>query len=131
MSSARVVIVDNTQFFLRRKDEATQAILDQIGQKAVQYAQEYVPHPGHSKGYARGDLQRSIGYDRVEKSVRIYATMPYAAYVEVGTSRQEAQPYLLPAVMDHTEEYKSIGEAIYRGDGSSPNRVVRYFDSEI
>jgi HK97 gp10 family phage protein len=32
----------------------------------------------------------------------------YAPYVELGTHRQKAQPYLRPAAEGHTAEYKQI-----------------------
>lgn len=45
-----------------------------------------------------------------EKAVYIGTNVEYAAYVEMGTSKSEAQPFLKPAVTDHREEYKRIIE---------------------
>lgn len=44
------------------------------------------------------------------KSVYIGTNVEYAAYVERGTSRQDPQPFLEPAVMGHTSTYRRIFE---------------------
>lgn len=131
MSAIQIRVFDNTQAFTRGKNEATLAILDMIGNNAVQNAREYVPRPGHSYGYATGALRDSIGYETTDRSVLLYATQPYAAYVELGTSdpNYPVQPYLQPAIYNHQEEYKSIAESIYRGDKViNPTRHIVYMD---
>lgn len=125
MAGIKIKVVDNTQVFIKAKDEATQTILNEIGETAVGYAQATVPK-------RTGDLMRSIGYDIDRVAVRIYATMPYASYVEQGTSKMHARPYLRPAVLDHTSEYHDMAESIYRS-GGNPNkqfRIVRTDSSE-
>lgn len=132
MSGIRIRVVDNTQYFLRGKNDATEEILEVIGQLAVEHAQEdYVPYLDiRGKGYSEGDLHDSIDYDRVEKAVRIFSTMPYAAYVEVGTKYQDAQPYLRPAMENHQGEYKDIAISIYRGEGNVSGRRYTYLDDD-
>jgi HK97 gp10 family phage protein len=45
-----------------------------------------------------GALQRSIGHDfPTPTSARVFATQPYARFVEYGTRYMAAQPYLTPA----------------------------------
>lgn len=54
-------------------------------------AQELVPvRDGFLKGSGKPDFEDGVGY--------VYYTMEYAAYVEFGTTRMRAQPYLTPAV---------------------------------
>ena len=120
MAGIKMKVVDNSQVFIRAKDEATQDILNAIGDTAVSYAQEYVP-------VDTGKLRDSIGYDIDAKAVRIYATMHYASFVEMGTRYMHAQPYLRPAVLDHTDEYRDMAESIYRDTGNPDKqfRVVR------
>jgi HK97 gp10 family phage protein len=51
-----------------------------------------------------GRLRSSITHDEVERRgrttlvVRVGTNVEYAAYVELGTSRQRSQPYLRPAL---------------------------------
>ena len=46
-----------------------------------------------------------------QNEVYIGTNVEYAPYVELGTSRTRAQPYLKPAVVNHSDEYKKIVEA--------------------
>ena len=46
-----------------------------------------------------GHLQGSIGNKVSGKNAEIFATAEYAAYVEYGTYKMAAQPYLAPALM--------------------------------
>lgn len=48
--------------------------------------------------FRTGRLRRSIGSRRTADSVIIEATADYAAYVELGTSKMAAQPFLRPAL---------------------------------
>lgn len=41
-------------------------------------------------------------------SVYIGTNVEYATYVECGTHRMEAKPYLKPAVADHADHYRSV-----------------------
>lgn len=71
--------------------------LSEVGSKVVGYAQSTVH-------VVTGNLRDSIGYDSNDTEVVVSASMDYAQYEELGTSRQQAHPYLRPAVMDHTDE---------------------------
>ena len=53
-----------------------------------------------------GNLRDSIDHQVSGNTVTIYAGMEYAAYEELGTSRQPSHPYLRPAVVDHTDQLK-------------------------
>ena len=124
MSAIRIRVIDNTQAFTRGKNEATLAILEMIGENAVQHAKEYVP-------VDTGDLQRSIYWDRNDRAVILHASEDYAAYVELGTSNPNypVQPYLQPAVENHQEEYMQIAKDIYRGNSViSPKRKIVFDD---
>lgn len=50
-----------------------------------------------------------------EDAVYIGTNVEYAPYVEYGTRRTKAQPFLKPAVQDHAEEYKKIAERFLKG----------------
>jgi HK97 gp10 family phage protein len=42
----------------------------------------------------------------------IGTNVEYAPYVEPGTHKQKAQPYLRPAAENHSAEYKEIIKAV-------------------
>ena len=46
-----------------------------------------------------------------EKAVYIGTNVEYAPYVELGTSKMPARPFLKPAATEHKDEYKKIMEA--------------------
>ena len=43
--------------------------------------------------------------------------VPYALYVEVGTHKMAAQPFLKPAASDHKNEYRKIIEDALKNNG--------------
>jgi len=59
-----------------------------------------------------GTLKRSITsvVDNSDKSVVIGTNVEYASYVEKGTSRQKAKPYLTPAAEDSKDLIQNIIE---------------------
>nr|AUN37290.1 hypothetical protein [uncultured bacterium] len=63
-----------------------------------------------------GALRDSIGADPVDSlTVRVGSDMPYAPYVEYGTSRSPAQPYLTPAFAQSEETFKTrLAEAMQK-----------------
>lgn len=66
---------------------------------------EYKDNAGKQKGAYRGNAPKESSGKRV---VIIGTNVEYAPYVEYGTSKQKAQPYLKPAVTNHVDEYKKI-----------------------
>jgi hypothetical protein len=69
----------------------TDEIFNKLGPAITQDAKRIVP-------VETGALRDSLDWDIVEDELKIYATEDYAAEVELGTSRQKAQPYLRPAL---------------------------------
>ena len=72
-----------------------------------------------AEGYAKklcpvdtGNLRNSITNEvqSSEKAVYIGTNVEYAAYVELGTTRTKAKPYLKPAAAEHSAVYKRIIE---------------------
>lgn len=67
-----------------------------------------------------GDLRRSIQYhvDLPESKVDIGCEKEmghHAPYVELGTSKMDAQPFLAPALQENTQKLKQIAMSIYEG----------------
>lgn len=89
--------------------EQVEQALIAIGLTAETYAKQECP-------VDTGRLRNSITHDvdMVEQAAYIGSNVEYAAYVELGTSKMRARPYLRPAVEDHKSEYKNIAESIMK-----------------
>lgn len=98
-----VVNTDNTKAVQQGIEAAIAHALETIGLMAEGYAAHLCP-------VDTGNLRASITHevDATEKVAYIGTNVEYAPYVELGTSRQKAQPYLRPAAADHAEEYRNV-----------------------
>lgn len=98
-----------------RKDEVEDALgkalkqaLVAIGFTAETHAKEYCP-------VDTGRLRNSISHTDDGEAAYIGTNVEYGPAVELGTSRQRAQPYLEPAVTRHKDEYKEITYSALKG----------------
>ena len=81
---------------------ATDRALEIIGGKAESYAKALCP-------VDTGRLRNSITHQQYDKDTEIIGTnVEYAPYVELGTHRMAARPYLRPAAEEHGDEYKQV-----------------------
>lgn len=103
---ADIKITDNTPIFQAALERAIYDALDEIGDRAERYAKELAPV---DTGRLRNSITHAV--EESEKAAYIGTNVEYAPYVELGTSRQKAQPYLRPAATEHGPEYKRIMEA--------------------
>lgn len=96
---------DNTDEVLKGLSDAVERALTRIGLAAEGYAKKECP-------VDTGNLRNSITNEvrSSEKSVYIGTNVEYAAYVELGTTRTRAKPYLKPAATEHPTVYKRIME---------------------
>jgi HK97 gp10 family phage protein len=120
-------------------DEKIEIALEEIGLEAEKYAKmkctvdtgflrnsithaldgeataitEYTDDPEEQSGSYSGEVPKESGSKRV---VYIGTNVEYAPYVEYGTSKQKAQPFLKPAVTDHIGKYKKIVKSTLKGD---------------
>ena len=97
--------VDNTDEVLKGLSDAVERSLTRIGSAAEGYAKKECP-------VDTGNLRNSITNEvrSSEKAVYIGTNVEYAAYVELGTTRTKAKPYLKPAAAEHSAVYKRIIE---------------------
>lgn len=102
-NSGHEKLVDNSGLVEQELEKKVAQALEGIGLKAQGYA--IVKCPVRS-----GRLHDSITHVVDDHSVTIGSDVEYAAYVELGTSRQSAEPYLYPALEDHIGEYKDFIE---------------------
>lgn len=95
--------------YTSHKAECEQAIrqakaraLEICGGTAERYAKQYCP-------VDTGNLRNSIAHAQVsENTEQIGTTVYYAPYVELGTCKMSARPFLRPAVENHRQEYENI-----------------------
>lgn len=94
--------VDNTEEFKRLLSSKREQVLKEVGQYVSGEAKLRAP-------VDTGELKGSLGEQVVnDNQVDIGTSVHYSDYVELGTSRQQAQPYLLPAFEENIEEIKGI-----------------------
>lgn len=77
--------------------------LEKIGITAENYAAQRCPV---DTGRLRASITHILMPD--ESAVYIGTNVEYAQAVELGTSKQKAQPYLKPAATDHKDKYQKI-----------------------
>lgn len=85
--------------------DAIERALEAVGMQAADNVADLAP-------VDTGRLKASITHqvDVNEQCVYIGTNVEYAAYVEMGTSKMKAQPYLQPGIMNNVDEYKAIAE---------------------
>lgn len=105
-----VKITDNSDEFLKALPEQIEQALTAIGLTAESYAKQECPV---DTGRLRNSITNAV--ETGEQSVYIGSNVEYAAFVELGTSRMKARPYLKPAATEHTAEYKSLAEQALKG----------------
>lgn len=77
--------------------------LDEVGMFVVSEAKVRTPvDTGHLRG--------SIDYTKKFDSINVGTNVDYGIYVEKGTSKMKAQPYLTPAIEDNRKEIQQIVE---------------------
>lgn len=94
---------DNTEQVTQGIKSAIGTALEKIGLLAEGYAQMKCPV---DTGNLRGSITHEV--DAGEKAVYIGTNVEYAPYVELGTSKQKAQPYLRPAATEHGNQYRQV-----------------------
>ena len=112
---------DNSEYVLQALDRALAEALDDLGRRIQERAQELCP-------VDTGRLRNSITYTlggggygfpgmgaSAGRELSVGSDVEYAAYVELGTSRTRAQPFLRPAAESYADEYRNIVENHLRG----------------
>lgn len=103
MADGVPVIQDNTEQAVDGIDSAIGAALEEIGLLAENYAVKKCPV---DTGHLRGSVTHEV--DAGDNAVYIGTNVEYAPHVELGTSRQKAQPFLRPAASEHGAQYREV-----------------------
>ena len=93
--------IDNSPTFKAAKNGQLPPALEAVGLQAEGYAKLQCP-------VDTGRLRNSISHAVDGDTAYIGTIVEYAPYVEFGTHRQRAQPYLEPAATQHGDEYREI-----------------------
>ena len=107
MADNVMVVTDNTEQVTRAISSALEAALEEIGLAAEGFAKKNLTK-NHSvdTGRLRNSVTHAINMD--EQAVYIGTNVEYGPYVELGTSRSKAKPYLVPAGTEHKADYERI-----------------------
>lgn len=112
--SISVTLQDNSGKLLSEMKNASSTALEAVGLMMESYAKQELSKPkSHRDGSVRpnvitGRLRNSISHKVSGDSVAVGSEVEYAQFVELGTRKATAYPYLKPAVTEHTSEYKQI-----------------------
>ena len=109
---------DNSPLVLAALKSATLRGLKSCGEKGAEYAKrELEKVKAHKCGPARPNIITSDLVNSVDSAVVVQGrghkmvvgtNVKYAPYVELGTRKSWAYPFLKPAMTEHDEEYKQI-----------------------
>lgn len=88
-----------------RWDDITKAAIERGLEKALIFAQ------GQAKSKApvdTGRLKNSISRETIGSEGSIFTDVEYSPYIEFGTKRQKAQPFLRPALFENQDKIEVI-----------------------
>lgn len=116
MANVEVKLESNMDAVLQALGEQLGQAMIAIGMTAESNAKQEINKavydtPESKSGYVRtGRLGNSITYgvDTNEPAVYIGSNVEYAPYVELGTSKMAARPFLKPAVENYGEQYQDL-----------------------
>jgi len=94
---------DNSQEILNLFNQKVQVALTKAGEFVKTEAKLRTPV---DTGLLRSSIDCNV--KEAEKTVEIGTNTEYAIYVEKGTTRQRAQPYLTPAIEENTNKNKTL-----------------------
>lgn len=102
-----IIHENNTKAIEYSLNQALSAALEEIGLAAERFAKTNLTR-NHSVDTGR--LRNSITHviANWEQSVYIGTNVEYGPYVELGTSRSMAKPYLEPAAAEHSDFYANV-----------------------
>lgn len=101
----KLKITDNSSKVGAELEEAVKKALTLCGTEAQSYAKKYLTEKG---AVDTGNLRNSVAYKVESKTMAVGTNVEYAPYIEYGTYKMKARPYLEPAIADHADKYRSI-----------------------
>lgn len=111
-SNTFTLAVDNSDEVLVLKNQAVLKALTVIALKAEGYAKKSLTESG---AVDTGNLRNSVTGETDGQTVQVGTNVEYATYVEIGTYKMGARPYIKPSIEDHIQEYQEILKRILEG----------------
>lgn len=116
---ASVIFTSNAKAVKKEIESLKETALEIIGGTAETYAAQLcpvgTPESTGIPGYKGGTLRDSITHWQVDSDTEaIGSNVSYASYVELGTIKMRARPYLRPAAENHGAEYSAIIKKIMK-----------------
>ena len=104
-----VRILDNSKLVKQASRQAIERALEAIGLSAQRHAASICPV---DTGNLRNSISHKVdvGDNAVYIGSDVNSDVFYAGYVELGTYKMAARPYIKPAATEHTAEYKEIAK---------------------
>lgn len=99
----RIILTENRAEELKAElSRAKKAALTAVGLQAGKNVRQITP-------VDTGRLRSSISHRlQGDSAVAIGTNVEYATYVEMGTSKMKAKPYLRPGIENNAEQYRDI-----------------------
>jgi len=113
MAKVSVTVKSNKQAVLEEFKKQKAVALEAIGLQGETNAKMHITAVG---AVDTGRLRNSLTHATDEDSAYIGTNVEYAPYVEMGTYKMKARPYLEPAVTEHIDEYRELVENYMRKD---------------
>lgn len=104
---SKVVIESHANEVKAELDHKIPIILEALGIEAEGNAVTEITELG---AVDTGRLRGSISHDHDDEAAYIGTNVEYAPYVELGTHRMAARPFLRNAISNYTDDYKHIIE---------------------
>ncbi len=112
--SFTVDIEDNSPLFKEAVRRGIAAAMEEIGVQAESNVADITPvgtpESTGKPGYIGGTLKGSIDHAAQGDTVHIGTDVEYAPYVEFGTYKMKAKPYLKPGIMNNMSQYEEIAK---------------------
>lgn len=112
----KVTITDNSEEVKDAMHAQLSTALEAIGMQAeanakIEVTRAVYDTPESVSGYRRtGALRNSISHASDDSAAYVGSNIEYAPYVEFGTYKMAARPFIQPAVEEYMDEYKAIAE---------------------
>lgn len=111
-NDVNVTFTSHIDAFYVEFDPSVKKALEEIGIEAEGHAKDIITEKGAvDTGRLRNSITHQVGEtESKEPCVYVGTNVEYAPFIEFGTSRMAARPYLKPAIEDFKDEYREIIE---------------------
>lgn len=99
------LVADNTKLIKASTRTAIMHAMQEVGLLAEGYAKRLCPV---DTGLLRSSIRSEVETEGDDQVAVIGTNVKYGPYVEFGTSKTKAQPFLKPAAEGHAKEYLAV-----------------------